>query len=72
MMIKNHPFQNGNKRVAVITLYYFLSANDCDLRVSNLKLYGFAKEVALIKAEDKDAVISKIREFIILYSKKGI
>src|SRR3990167_1766857 len=25
LMIKNHPFQNGNKRIAIMTLLHFLS-----------------------------------------------
>ena len=28
LMIKNHPFQNGNKRIAVTSLLTFLSMND--------------------------------------------
>src|SRR3989344_9164041 len=27
LMIKNHPFQNGNKRIAMATLFYFLYKN---------------------------------------------
>jgi prophage maintenance system killer protein len=27
LMIKNHPFQNGNKRIAMTTLFYFLYIN---------------------------------------------
>ncbi|MCX6785530.1 MAG: Fic family protein [Candidatus Komeilibacteria bacterium] len=27
LMIKNHPFQNGNKRIAMTTLFYFLYKN---------------------------------------------
>ena len=27
LMIKNHPFQNGNKRIAMTTLFYFLYEN---------------------------------------------
>lgn len=46
LLIKNHPFQDGNKRVAVVTLYYFLRSNGRILKVKNFKLYEFAKEVA--------------------------
>ena len=46
LMVKNHPFKNGNKRVAVITLLYFLSENGRWIMVDNLSLYTFAKEVA--------------------------
>ncbi len=27
LMIKNHPFQNGNKRIAMTTLFFFLLKN---------------------------------------------
>jgi len=70
LMTKNHPFQNGNKRIAVVTLYYFLLSNGRKLKVDNLKLYEFAKEVAASEARDKDQTISKIRSFIIEFSEK--
>ena len=70
LMTKNHPFQNGNKRIAVVTLYYFLHSNGRKLKVDNLKLYDFAKEVAASEARDKDQTISKIRAFIIEFSEK--
>jgi len=70
LMTKNHPFQNGNKRIAVVTLYYFLHSNGRKLKVDNLKLYDFAKEVAASEARDKDQTISKIRAFIVEFSEK--
>src|SRR3990167_1274480 len=63
LMIKNHPFQNGNKRVAVVTLYYFLISNGRNLKVGNRKLYEFSREVAASDATKKDETISKIRSF---------
>src|SRR3989344_6228111 len=45
LLIKNHPFQNGNKRIAVITLLYFLNENRRWLKADNLTLYNFAKEI---------------------------
>ena len=38
VMIKNHPFQNGNKRIAITTLLIFLSKNKKLLRVDNQQL----------------------------------
>src|SRR3989338_4386332 len=35
LMIKNHPFQNGNKRIAVTTLLIFLFKNKKWLSVEN-------------------------------------
>lgn len=69
-MIKNHPFQNGNKRVAVVTLYYFLTSNKRRLRVGNRKLYEFAREVASSDPREKDKVLADIRAFVVEFSEK--
>ncbi len=70
LMIKNHPFQNGNKRVAVVTLYYFLRSNNLKLKVDNIVLYEFAREVAASDPAHKDDVLSKISGFITEFSEK--
>jgi death-on-curing family protein len=64
LMIKNHPFQNGNKRIAVMTLLYFLSKNKKWLRVNNEGIYLLAVLVAESKPEDKDLVIRQIYSLI--------
>lgn len=64
LMIKNHPFQNGNKRVAVCTLLCFLAKNQMWLFVNNEELYKNAVWVAESKAKDKDNVINIIENFI--------
>lgn len=64
LLIKNHPFQNGNKRIAVTTLLYFLLQNGKWIRTSNVTLYEFAKEVAKSKPEHKDVIFHKIKDFI--------
>ena len=73
LMIKNHPFENGNKRLAVMTLLVFLFKNRKWLKVSNNELYRFAVEIAESKPKEKDLYLSKIRMFleenIIPYSK---
>ncbi len=71
LMIKNHPFQNGNKRIAVVTLYYFLFCNGRQLKVDNIKLYEFAREVASSDAKQKENILIKIKEFIIRFSIKN-
>ncbi len=70
LMIKNHPFQNGNKRVAIVTLIYFLAQNGRKLKVDNITLYEFARKIAASEAKDKDFVLIVIKEFIIQYSQK--
>ena len=64
LMIKNHPFQNGNKRVAVMTLIYFLYRNKYWLDVDNDTLYIFANEVAESESNKSKQEIIKIRSFI--------
>ena len=68
LLIKNHPFQNGNKRVAVVTLLYFLDKNGRTLDVDNKLLYEFSREIAASDAKDNDLVVSSIRDFITRYS----
>jgi death-on-curing family protein len=57
LMIKNHPFQNGNKRIAVMTLFLFLSKNGKWLNIGNDELYRVAVGVAESKPKSKDNVI---------------
>ena len=42
LLIKNHPFQNGNKRIAMTTLFAFLYKNKRWLKADNRELYNFA------------------------------
>ncbi|MDD4607194.1 MAG: type II toxin-antitoxin system death-on-curing family toxin [Patescibacteria group bacterium] len=67
LMIKNHPFQNGNKRIAMTTLFYFLHVNKKWLRVDNQELYNFAKWVAESNARLKDNTLGSIETFLKLY-----
>jgi len=64
LMIKNHPFINGNKRIAITTMLVFLSLNGKWLHVNLRDFYDFSTRVAASLAEDKDKVVSEIREFI--------
>lgn len=63
-LIKNHPFQNGNKRTAVTTLFVFLYKNKKWLRLDNQELYNFAVWVAKSPAKLKDEVIGAIFKFL--------
>jgi prophage maintenance system killer protein len=67
LLIKNHPFQNGNKRIAVTTLLFFLSDNKKWLRVNNQELYNFARWVAESNPKLKDSTMDAIEKFIGLY-----
>lgn len=64
LLIKNHPFQNGNKRIATTTLFVFLYKNGKWLRVNNYALYSFAIWVAGSPAELKNEVVLAVEKFI--------
>ena len=63
-MIKNHPFQNGNKRIAITTLLFFLVQNNKWLSTSNESIYKFACEVAESKPEERHNIMNIINSFI--------
>jgi len=67
LMVKNHPFQNGNKRIAMTTMLYFLMKNGKWLRVDQQELYNFAKWVAESNPKLKDETIKAIEKFIQTY-----
>ena len=64
LMIKNHPFQNGNKRVAIMTLLYFLYRNARWIDVPNEELYRFANHVAESMPSVRLKIMVEIRSFI--------
>ncbi len=57
LMIKNHPFQNGNKRIAVMSLFYFLYKNGKWLNIDNIDLYNFAVGIAKSKPQSREKVM---------------
>lgn len=64
LLIKNHPFQNGNKRIAVTALLVFLYLNKKWLKADETELYNFARFVAQSLPEMKDQMIIAIENFI--------
>lgn len=67
LMVKNHPFKNGNKRIATTTLFLFLSKNGKWLRVDTIQLYRFAKWVAESDSILKDETLLAIQTFLRKY-----
>lgn len=67
LLIKNHPFQNGNKRIAMTTLFVFLYKNGKWLKVDEKELYNFAVWVAQSPARLKDEVVKGIEKFLKTY-----
>jgi death on curing protein len=70
LMIKNHPFQNGNKRIAIMTLFMFLSKNDKWMEIEKELLYRTAVWVAQSPAEFKDQVVKAFANLVKKYSVK--
>lgn len=66
-MIKNHPFQNGNKRLAMTTLFIFLFQNKKWLEVDNQELYNFAAWVAASNAKLKEDTVNAVETFLTNY-----
>jgi death-on-curing family protein len=64
LMIKSHPFKNGNKRVAVMTLLYFLFKNNKWLHIPDMVLYQFAKDVASSDARKKEDEVASVKAFL--------
>ena len=67
LMVKNHPFQNGNKRTAITTLFSFLAKNNKWLEVDTESLYRNAVWAAESPAEHKDQVVQAFENFIKKY-----
>jgi len=64
LMIKNHPFQNGNKRIALATLLTFLYSNGKWLKVDTQEFYNFTVWVAQSPAAYNKQVVAAIEQFI--------
>ncbi len=65
LLIKNHPFQNGNKRIAITTMLVFLYKNNKWLKVDQQEFYNFTVWVAQSPAQFKDEVAKAIEKFIL-------
>lgn len=64
LMIKNHPFQNGNKRVAMTTLFVFLYKNGKWLEVDTQELYNFTIWIASSPPKVKAETLKAIEKFL--------
>jgi len=64
LMNKNHPFQNGNKRVAMTTLFFALYETKKWIKTDTQTLYNFAGWVAESPPNAKDEVVQYVEKFI--------
>ncbi|MFZ0033794.1 MAG: type II toxin-antitoxin system death-on-curing family toxin [Sedimentisphaerales bacterium] len=67
LLIKNHPFQNGNKRIAMTTLFVFLYRNEKWLEVDTQELYNFTVWVAQSPPTVKDETVKAVEKFLKRY-----
>lgn len=67
LMIKNHPFQNGNKRIAMTTLFVFLYRNKKWIKVNTQELYNFTVWIALSPPKVKEEAVKAIEKFLKTY-----
>jgi death-on-curing protein len=64
LVIKNHPFENGNKRMAVSLMLVFLYINKKWIEASPKGLYDVACDVAKSSPKNKDAIVEIIAQFL--------
>ena len=70
LLSKNHSFQNGNKRVAVVTLIYFLFINGLKTKIPPDNLFQLSILVSESPSEIKDAVLQAIKIILKKYTQK--
>jgi death-on-curing family protein len=63
LMIKNHPFQNGNKRIAITTTLLLINNYNKWLRCDSKELYDLTQWAAGSNPQHKDFVVSAIEHF---------
>ena len=66
-IVKDHPFQNGNKRIAMTSLLTLLYKNKKWLKVDTQEFYNFAMWVAQSPPGAKDETIKATEKFINRY-----
>ena len=67
LIVKNHPFQNGNKRIALTSLLVLLYKNNKWLKVDNKKLYEFIMRVAASPGKLKRDILQTTEHFLKSY-----
>lgn len=64
LMVKNHPFQNGNKRIAMTTLLVFFHKNKKWLKVDTQEFYNFTMWIAQSHPRFKKETLEAIQKFL--------
>lgn len=64
LMIKDRPFQNGNKRIAMTTLFVFLFLNGKWIEADPYELYKFTVWIADSPPKAKEGTVKAIQDFL--------
>ena len=64
LLIKDHPFQNGNKRIALTSLFVFLFLNGKWLKSGQQELYRLSVGVAESDPKMKDLIVAGVTSLI--------
>jgi len=62
--IKNHPFEDGNKRMGIFSLLLYLYKNGYWLDATNDELFDITVYTASSKVENMAKVVEKIKKFV--------
>lgn len=64
-LVKEHPFLNGNKRLAVVSLLTFLSLNRRWLSANWKTLYGLTVFVANSDPSDRNKILKVLNQLLV-------
>lgn len=64
LLVKNHPFQNGNKRIAITALLTFLYKNNKWIKTDSKEFYNFSIWVAQSPRQFQAETVMAIEKFI--------
>ncbi len=62
--IKNHPFEDGNKRMGIFALIIYLASNGYWLDTTNEDLFNITVKTAASEMKEKDQMVSEIESFV--------
>jgi death on curing protein len=63
-LVKNHPFFNGNKRIAVVALFDFLKRNVSELYIDQEAIVNDLFKMAIKTSESKPEEIERIKKYL--------
>ncbi len=64
LCIKNHPFEDGNKRMGIFALIIYLAYNGYWLDTTNEELFNMTVRTAASGMKERDQVVNEIESFV--------